>query len=82
MRANLNEKDHPINVIVQNFQKIILDNVEQIKYKFRFTQNLAFNHLGATNKNGFGRERSVSNPEVVEINHTSMGLENDREILR
>lgn len=37
MRSNLNEEDHPINRIVAKFQSIILENVEKIKYKFRFS---------------------------------------------
>lgn len=37
MRSSLNEADHPINRIVMKFQSIILENVEKIKYKFRFS---------------------------------------------
>ncbi len=37
MRADLAEKDHPFNVIVTKFQAIIVSNLEEIKYKFRFS---------------------------------------------
>lgn len=37
MRTNLSEEDHPINVIVSRFQRIMIENIEQIRSKFRFT---------------------------------------------
>ncbi|TNV86456.1 hypothetical protein FGO68_gene10367 [Halteria grandinella] len=77
MRTNLNEKDHPINLIVTKFQSIILENVEKIKYKYRFSSNL-FTNLG--DKGAIGsRGRSLSKPEVLEINYTSMGLAEEKE---
>jgi hypothetical protein len=56
--VNLNESDHPINIIVTKFQKILLENVEQIKYKFRLTHN-----FGKQPERG----RTVSKPVIVEV---------------
>ena len=67
IRTNLNERDHPFNMIVAHFQKILLDNLEKIKHKFWFTHN-----LGMPNPSGGPRGRALSRPDVVEINYTNI----------